>query len=221
MKLRYYCILLALALVGFGAFGLSKRGTYTDITADPDYLYSLNVAELYTEAVENSCTSLMEELPSSPIILKVTPLAVPECFFRGRQQKVRVETVFAGDDLSAGDEVYITSDRWGYNLYEDAVETYFVNEMKVGKTYLIFLSGVVGTTGTEHTEVYSLQTVDASAILPVFCYDTCNNVIIPLPEEGSSYVPYSAVADNEFFAEEQEGLDAFLALKEELLAIYN
>lgn len=219
MKLRYYCILLALALLGFGAFGLSKRGTYTDITADPDFIYDFYVGELDTDLVKSSCEEMAVSLPSSPVILKVTPLDTPEYFCQGRQQKARVEKVFSGDKLSVGDEIYITASHWMVYSDDNSIDTGFVNFMKSEKSYLVFLTDFVGYAEDNQTKVYCLQ---GENIYAVFCYGSCDNVIYPIAENAeSTAAPYSAVADNEFFAAEQEGLDAFLALKEELLAVYN
>ena len=46
-----------------------------------------------------------------------------------------------------------------------------------------------------------------------------DNVIYPVSGE-STYVPYKEVSDNEFFAVDTEGLDAFLELKNFLLEKY-
>lgn len=46
-----------------------------------------------------------------------------------------------------------------------------------------------------------------------------DNVISPVSGE-STYVPYKEVSDNEFFAVDTEGLDAFLELKNFLLEKY-
>ena len=67
------------------------------------------------------------------------------------------------------------------------------------------------------TEVFQLP--QNHVIAPVFSYTAHDNVIYPVSEE-STYVPYEAVSDNEFFAVDIDGLDAFLELKKSLVQMY-
>lgn len=92
----------------------------------------------------------------------------------------------------------------------------FVNFMKDGADYLIFLSESIGYT-KDGTEVFQLS--QNHVIAPVFSYTAHDNVIYPVSEE-STYVPYEAVSDNEFFAVDIDGLDAFLELKKSLVQMY-
>lgn len=93
----------------------------------------------------------------------------------------------------------------------------YVNFMKVGNKYLVFLSGIVGN-AEDGTNVFRLQS--GQFIAPVFSYKECENITYPISGE-STYVPYIEVSDNEFFAVEAEGLRTFLALKSEMIDIYN
>lgn len=93
----------------------------------------------------------------------------------------------------------------------------YVNFMKDGNKYLIFLSGIVGN-AEDGTNVLRLQS--GQFIAPVFSYKECENITYPISGE-STYVPYAEVSNNEFFAVDNEGLNAFLALKAEMINKYN
>lgn len=139
-------------------------------------------------------------------------------FFATSRQKVRVEEVYAGNGLQKGDEIYLTSSQWRIvvELQPSALECSFVNIMKEGKEYLVFVTEKVRT-DSETLPVYRLYS--NSMITPVFCYEDMENVIIPVGE-GPTYVPYSQVKDNEFFSADEEGLEAWNSLKQKMLAAY-
>lgn len=88
--------------------------------------------------------------------------------------------------------------------------------MKDGAEYLVFLSESIGYT-KDGIEVFQLP--KDHAIASVFSYEVHDNVIYPVSGE-STYVPYKEVSDNEFFAVDTEGLDAFIELKNFLLEKY-
>ena len=140
-----------------------------------------------------------------------------QCFFAGCQQKVRVLDVFSGNDILVNEETYITADRRRVYVSEKTMNTGFVNNMKEGSIYLVFLSDSIGYSSEDNTPVFRLQS--GQYINAVFNYAPCDNVIYPTSGD-STYVPYVEVSNNEFFSTNQEGLDAFLSLKEALLGTY-
>ena len=79
------------------------------------------------------------------------------------------------------------------------------------------LSGIVGN-AEDGTNVFRLQS--GQFIVPVFSYSECENKVYPISGD-STYVPYAEVSNNEFFAVDNEGLNAFLALKAEMINKYN
>ena len=117
-----------------------------------------------------------------------------------------------------GDEIYITANGWRAIIRKDgwSTERNFVNVMREGSDYLVFLRDY-DKIRWDGCTVYYLD--ENRVIAPVFCYDDIPNIVIP--KSGSdTYVPYSEVRDNEFFAASQAGLDAWLSLKQEMLAAY-
>jgi len=217
LKFKIHLIIITVIVAGFAILGLSKRSSYTNITAEEDFMNDFYVAEIPTSLAANDCLSLKASLPESPVILKVIPVDSPENFFAGRQQKVTITHVYAGDGLKVGDEIYITTYRGQVDMQEHAIMTGFVNDMKKSEEYLVFLTEPIGISNDKITPVFYLQM--GSYINPVFSLAAHDNVIYPVSGD-TTYVPYSEVSENEFFATEQEGLDAFLELKEEMLALF-
>lgn len=216
MKCRFCAAVTVLLVFGFGIFGRGKLATYTNVTADPNFINEFSVAEIPTAFAIQDCEVLKKILPESPIILKVTPVDTPEFFFKGWQQKVRIEHVFSGEGLASGSEIYITYDRWKSYVARKEMDLSFVNFMKDGVDYLVFLSESIGYT-KDGIEVFQLP--KDRVIASIFSYAVHDNVIYPVSGE-STYVPYQEVSNNEFFAVDTEGLDAFLELKNFLMEKY-
>ena len=201
-------------------FGIVKRQSYTDLTKEENYLQQFDVAELSENLAIKGCNELAKILPDSPIILRVSTVAEVEHLFGASRQKVCIQEIFAGSDLvDEGQEIYITFNRWLLILDEErtSIQRGFTNVMKVGYDYLVFISEKVETL-YETIPVYSL--VDVTYIAPMFCYEEQFNVIAPT-RGISTYVPYSQVMDNEFFAESEEALNAWIKLKKDMISYYH
>lgn len=216
MKYRFHVLFTVVLVLGFGLFGRSKLSTYTNITANPDFVDEFCVAELSSSFAIKELQEMKDALSEAPIILKVTPVQPIECFFRGWQQKVRIEKVFSGVGLEVDSEIDITSKKWDVYVEERCIDVGFVNFMEEGTDYLVFLSTSIGY-DKDGTEVFQLQ-VD-QFIAPVFSYETHDNVIYPVSGE-STYVPYQEVSANDFFSLDEEGLEKFIEVKEYLLQNY-
>lgn len=217
MKWRFHVLIIAFLIGAFGIAGRVKYASYTDFTAEPDYENTCYVAELMAEMATADCQEMRETLLQAPIVIKVLPVDESEYFFKGRQQRVRVEQVFKGEGVAQGEEIIITADRWKAYADDRSLDMGFVNFMKADNRYLVFLSGIVGN-AEDNTNVFRLQS--GQFIAPVFSYSECKNKMYPIMGE-STYVPYKEVADNEFFAVDSEGLNEFLMLKEEMIERYH
>lgn len=119
----------------------------------------------------------------------------------------QVEKIFKGDgELKEGDNIVM--DRSGYHLFTeesgvaggtDTVSTGFVNFMKPGRGYLVFIKEKVETELYD----YDVYTIEGFTIAPILCYEDIDNVIVP--KKGSDHaVPYELVKDNEVFMETEE-----------------
>lgn len=212
------CFILLL-LTGCAVLGIYSKTTYTDITSEDNYLDHFLVAEI-TEAVStNTCEMLMQTLPNAPIIVGVSPVEDVEHLFGQSQQKVKIVKVFKGDQLYEGDDIYIPSDRWRVIVRETSqtIERGFVNILKQGENYLVFLDTMIPQR-VESTPVFKLY--NDARLSPVFCYSLLGNSFISPSSRDTTYVDYSLVSNNEFFATSQESIEPVLQLKKHMLEQY-
>lgn len=222
MRLRHIpSLLYLLAIVGFGIFGAINRQSYPDITAQPNYLDQLSVAVLPDEACIIASQEIRKEVPSAPIVARVTPTSDLIPLFYLNQQKFRVQQVFSGEELSVGDEILITDPSWCV-LVDDVyhhLEVGYVAPAQQGKDYLVFLSQQLEVVdGWADTPVFQLG---SGMISPIFCYDDLNTHVTTVPGGllGSS-VPFSEIRQCEFMTATQEGMDILMEAKHALLAQY-
>lgn len=218
-KLWFPVLVLALT-VGFGIFGGINRQSYTDITSQPGYLDQFAVAEMPEGVCLNACQVLEQALPEAPIILRVTPIGELEPQFEFFLIPFRVEEVYAGEELAVGDEIWVGRQSNSLIVEREGgryAELGFVNVPEQGREYLIFLSDRI--IQDEGRTICFFWESDMATQVPMFCYDDIPNTFIT-PDGVSTYVSYSEVADNEFFATTQAGLDAMAELKEAMLERY-
>lgn len=218
MKIRIFTGIIVTAIIGCGVFGILKRKSYTDITSDPNYLDQIYVAELSAEFAVESCERMAEILPGAPNILRVSFTDNLEHLFGISRQKAKVEEVYAGNKIKAGDELYLTADCWSMIVREDfaSIQRGFVNIPQQEEQYLVFLGEEIETLD-DSLFVYGLY--QESLITPMFCYADISNIVIPTAGD-TTYVPYSQVRNNEFFAESEQGLDAWYNLKNKMISSY-
>ncbi|MDE7062407.1 MAG: hypothetical protein K2O73_04080, partial [Lachnospiraceae bacterium] len=62
---------------------------------------------------------------------------------------------------------------------------------------------------------------DGSIFTPVFCYEPIENTVVrPVTFDGSTYVSYELVKDNEFFVASEGAKEILEGLKEKYIAMY-
>lgn len=219
-KLLYSAFVLLLT-IGFGIFGWLNRQSYTNITNQSGYLDQFAVAESSEKRCISSCQEMKNTLPDAPVIVRATPISDMEPQFGIYLIPLRVEEVYSGDVISAGEEIWMGRQHKGLIVEREGgryAEFGFVNIPQQGREYLIFLSDRVVTDGDR--KICFLLESEVATPVPLFCYDEIPNKIIT-PDGLSTYVPYSEVSSNEFFVTTQVGLDAMLELKESLLERYS
>ena len=217
MKSKVLFVIVAIAILGAAILGISKRDTYTDITAQSDYLDNLVVAVLPEEITINACEMASEYLEEAPVVAKVKIVEKEEILFGTTRQKVCVQKQYVGEGLIEGSDIYIYSNRWCVSFTEpQSLERSFINLLRVGEEYLVFLNEENKKVDLELPlyEVFGDQ-----IIIPVFCYKEIEN--IPVETSGdSTYVEYSKVRDSEFFGETEKAVEVWETLKAELLEKY-
>lgn len=218
IRLRYSLALVLLVCMTLGVFGFSYKSSFTDVAHDEDFMQSLYVAEITEEIAAVECEILAKELPNCGYILRVKAVSTVDYRYGDGRQQVEVINVFSGENLNVGDIIYLTSPRWGLDLYDDlkSVERGFVNILKNEYEYLVFCSSLIKCAGNQ---IPTYQLFHESYISPVFCYTELDNVIVE-PGDNGTYIPYEQVANNEFFAASSGALEKWKALKAEMISRY-
>ena len=220
MKMRLHASVTMGIVAVLAVFGMVKRTTYTNLTQEENYLDQLVVAEIPDQYAISSCEELEKVLPECEIILRVKVLGELEHEFYNDKQLVLIQEVYAGEELEAGQEIYLCSDHWLLSADSNGsiatLERGFVNILKEGDEYLVFAEKQMEDLYST-TPVYKLY--DETNIVPVFCYENRTNTILPISEENS-YVSYKDVRDNEFFAVTENGMRTWENLKVEMLSKY-
>ena len=94
-------------------------------------------------AVENAAL-LPTELKNAPIVLQVAPVGGIEAVFKTLRQPVEIVHILKGSDLideTIGEQIYITRASWCLFFDDMTANLGFVNTMRHGQYYLIFLEG--------------------------------------------------------------------------------
>ena len=220
MKWKLYVVIVFLMIWTAAFYGIAKRQTYTDVSKNPSYLDNIAVAQLPERIALAQYEDIVSTLPQAPIILKVSAVGPIEHLFRISQQRVRIEEIYRGDEnIKVGEEIYLITERWELILYGDihSIERGFVNILKEGEEYLVFISEKVKTLKESPISIYRL--VEGSVITPVFSYSEHENIILEV-DDRSTYVPYKEVKENEFFAVTEETMEMMLGLKEKMMKLY-
>lgn len=218
IRLRYSAVLVLIISISLGIFGIAHKDSFTDIAHDENFMQSLYVAELTEEIAEFECGVLVEALPNCAFILKVKAVGAVDYRYEDGRQQVQVIDVFSGESVKSGDIIYVTSPRWGLDLYDElkSVERGFVNVLREGYEYLVFCSSLLDSADSQ-TPTYQL--FYESYIAPVFCYTEFENVIVE-PGDYGTYIPYMQVKDNEFFAASEGALKKWMELKDYMISRY-
>lgn len=215
MRKRIVCIVTICVILACMVLGIVKRGSYTNITAEENYMNKLQVALLPEQIAITACEELQEILPSAPIVMQVETVGELENVFYTSRQRVKIEKIYSGKNIKE-EEIYVYSNHWKISLSAEpkSMERGFVNVMEVGKKYLIFLSG---ETENLYGGIPVYQLYDDAMIAPVFCCEKTENQVVQTNGEHT-YVPYSKVRGNEFFGESENAIRAWEKLKENMLA---
>lgn len=216
---RYFLVFFTVCVfLAVMALGVTKKQTYTDLAKQENYLEQLQVAELTESIAERECAVMQQSLPDAAVILRIEVTGEIEHLFQADRQKAVIQRIYAGSGLEEGEEIYIFSHHWQLALVgnPDSLERGFVNIMKDGTEYLIFAEGLVES---GEADIRSVKLYDDFYIAPVFCYEDCQNVVIPVTGD-TTYVSYKDVADNEFFVSSERALRMVENLKEQMLQLY-
>lgn len=218
MKKRYTLGIYILVVCILLGIGLYSKCNYIDFNTEKKPLNNFTVGVLSNKLVDTSIEVFEESLEQNSIILAVKCEEKSKFYYRGATQKVKIEKVFKGENIKKGDEIEIQSI---YSIFMETEENgnkseanmNFVNEMQIGKIYLVFLDRKI-----KNTSVY--VPIEEGIMKPIFCYEQIKNKPCPSFSSEGNVAWYSDVSENEFFIINQKGIDKIEKFKEQLLKKY-
>jgi hypothetical protein len=219
MKKWILALITCCVIIAAGVFGIQQKGTYTNITATPNYMYHFKVAELPESLAVQICGDMTSRLPKAPIILKVTALGQMDCLFKINRQKVLIQEIYKGEELLVGEEIYLTFPSWRFFFDDMTANMGFINVFKEGSDYLVFIDDIIAPL-QENSGEPSICFISPYIVAPVFCYEERTNEIVEV-SENSTYVEYKKVENNEFFVTSEAALSVLLELKHVMLGLYH
>ena len=142
-----------------------SRSTITNYMEQEDYTEHLQVAELPENFAISMSEEMKKELPKSNIIMKVYATGKQKYEFQNFQREVKVEKIYKGDITLEQKTIWVMKPSWcvfaDYDLEREKTfdglytELSFVNYMKPGKEYLLFLDQKVDTLAVkDKTDIY-------------------------------------------------------------------
>ena len=218
MRLRFVSIVTTIMIIISAGIGLYNKSMYTDFNFQEHPLEEVKVAILSDDLLEIQIEHLRKNLEhTSNYIVAVECMDKSLFRFHCTSQEVVVKRVFKGTGLSENDSIEIV--KAGTEIFRDAgkpsVNMGFVNEMRPGKEYLVFLDRKI-----ENTERIYIQS-DEFIIAPIFCYEDIVN--IPYQPDNLDYTvtDYINVKDNEFFFMSESSYEIMRKFKADLFQRYN
>lgn len=224
MKFRYTAAFTIIMLCICITIGLSVKRTYLDFNQQKRPLDQFMIGLLSEDLVDVELNVMKQEMPleKSNYILAVVCEGSTIFRYDNLSQCVKVKKVLQGEGINVGDEIEIS--RSGSCIYLDedivldnegmAVNLNFVNEMKVDKTYLVFLKNKV-----KDTDIYVDS--DEYFLAPCFCYDNISNIPVTSISKEGDFARYAEVSQNEFFCTSQSAIQKLVEYKETLLEKYS
>lgn len=231
-KDRILFLLLGVIALFMIIAGVWQRSSYTNVEASGEIWSRLEVFPAADSFLEQMLSDMETVETMSAAIVKVT--AVEDIDFMAKQtrQKVKVNRVFCnqlGEGICEGNEIFVacssnmvffqeldpvTGERPDYLL----CNTGFVNFMKAGEEYLVFLESHIENIADEDTEAYFTTN---TMMMPVYAYKDAEEFAVSerINEETRS-VPYSEVKNNEFFVQSEDAYQKLQDAKHTLLKKY-
>ena len=205
---------LVIVSVVAAVIGISKKSTYKGEIDSLKSLYSKEVGLATTPFIKNMQESLPDNIKNdTKYVVKIKCTKEPEFDYQSLLEFGEVLEVFKGDGINVGDNITIYDARWSVSESGKHMNMWFVNFMKPGDEYLVYLTDKV------ESDMYDdYYKVEAFVIPPIFNYEDKNDKVVN--EKGNDKAEYGKVKDFEFFAANEQVLDAWKEFKKKMMAEY-
>ena len=178
-------------------------------------LTSLSVSLLPDDACSTAAQEMVDQLPNSSIIARVSATSSPMSLSGTMVQRFYILDVYAGEGLQKGDLIWLTSSQWKIQQPQASghLQSGYVNLPQNNWDYLVFLKDPEEDSKTiYHQPVYQLR--DDLTLTPILCCTDWNAEVAP--NQGNISV-YSKARWHEFYTQTQQGMDTLMQAKHTLL----
>lgn len=180
-----------------------------------DDLTPLSVPLLSDEACSAAAQEMVEQLPDSPIIARVSAWSSAMSYDGAMVQRFYVTDVYAGEGLQPGDLIWLTSSHWSLpeSPTSDTLQTGYVNLPQNNWEYLVFLQGPAEEFQSIYDQpVYQLR--DDLTLTSILCCTDWNDEV----EEGQgNTMLYNEARWHEFCTQTQQGMDTLMKAKHQVM----
>lgn len=184
-----------------------------------DDLTPLSVPLLSDEACSAAAQEMVEQLPDSPIIARVSAWSSAMSYDGAMVQRFYVTDVYAGEGLQPGDLIWLTSSHWSLpeSPTSDTLQTGYVNLPQNNWEYLVFLQGPAEEFQPIYDQpVYQLR--DDLTLASILCCTDWNDEV----EEGQGdTILYNEARWHEFCTQTQQGMDTLMEAKHQVIAQFS
>ncbi len=213
---RILALLVLLVVVGFGIFWVIRRQAQTPTPLQLDDLTPLSVSLLPDDTCTAAAREMVEQLPNSPIIARVSASSSPISRGSALIQRFYVREVYAGEGLEEHTLIWLTSGQW--NILRDreppGLQSGYVNLPQNNWDYLVFLAQAEEEPPTmDGYPIYELR--DDLILAPILCCDDWNTQV---DETRGDTMLYKEARWQEFFTQTQQGMDVLMEAKHTIMA---
>lgn len=223
-------ILLTLVMIAGLVFALCFRTSLTDKTRGTR-LEGFYAAEFFDvesfqdisarEYFENYAKSIRGELDAAQFLITCVPTGDVKYDTGFAATTVKVTSVLKGEGIAVGDVIRVW--RGGWQVYYDRpvegnyIDLGFSTFFLGGGEYLLFLSERMDVNETKYGQVYEIPQL---LILPAFCLEERERVVIEPTYGNGTYVPLEPIRGNEFLAASESTMDGLLEYKRLIIERY-
>lgn len=215
-KINCYIFLITIAICL--TIGLISKHSHKNIKDDIDDFY---IGLIDENLVNIEINMMRQSLHNSNYILLVTCEDNLEFDFSFGSQKVRVNSVIKGDDVvSEGDMINIIKIDCVFNPSQDypmkAFNIDFINELKTGSQYIIFLDECVTLNNHRTVFTYSIDYF----MSPYFSVDEINASPLESELSDSYSSKYGNVKNQDVFMMSSDSIQQWESFRKEIIETY-
>lgn len=223
MKIKNTLIIFFTMILVLSLIGIVQKKSYRDFNEEEHPLNNFSVGLLSDGYLDICINNARNNLEKSLYIVEAECVDETEFRYSCTLQKVVIKKNYGKMTIEEGQTVYIARDGncifWDDDINvgeKKPINMGFVNEMKVGDKYLIFMDRKKETKDGE--EIYI--TSAGCGFATIFSYKDYNSIASSSIDDLANTVYYEDVSDSEYFLMSDESIYKMNCFKNEILELY-